>query len=409
MRQKTGITRYTSRLSISISPTEKSTSMPATLELLDQHGHARLCIGGQWTLPHYRALIAQIEALRETLPVSLAVDSASAPAIDFSTLTALDTAGAQLLCDLIGHERLRGLLADGIAWPPARRALLQATVDALVAPPIAAQAPRYAFGDIFAHIGRATISFFCHVTALVAFIGLTLEGLALTLFHPRRWRVTPVVANLEQTGFDAVPIVALLTFLVGAVVAFLGATVLANFGATIYTVNLIAYSFLREFGVLLAAILVAGRTASAFAAQIGSMRANEEIDALRVLGLDPVAMLVLPRVFALLIALPILTLVAILCGIAGGMTVCALSLDIPPEMFLSVLGDNIKPRHFLIGMAKAPVFAFLIAVIGCLEGFRVSGSAQSVGEHTTSAVVQSIFTVIVVDAIAALFCMEMQW
>jgi phospholipid/cholesterol/gamma-HCH transport system permease protein len=178
---------------------------------------------------------------------------------------------------------------------------------------------------------------------------------------------------------------------------------------TIYTVELVSYAFLREFGAFLAAILVAGRTSSAFAAQIGSMRANEEVDALRVLGLDPVEWLVLPRVLAMMLALPILTFIAMICGIAGGMAVCALRLDISPGMFLSLFASNIDPQHFFVGMGKAPVFAFLIAAIGCLEGFRASGSAQSVGEHTTSAVVQSIFTVIVVNAIVALFCMEMGW
>jgi phospholipid/cholesterol/gamma-HCH transport system permease protein len=374
--------------------------MTASLELPGQRGEAKLRLGGHWTLAHYRDLAARVAALRGQVDARLE--------IDFSAIVAIDTAGARLLCELLGAERLRGLLA-GAALPEGARALLAATADALSVPP-PPPAPRFhGLGDVFAHIGEAAIRFWQHVVNLLAFVGITLEGLALTMFRPRRWRITPVVANLEQIGLDAVPIVALLTFLVGAVVAFLGATVLANFGATIYTVSLIGYAFLREFGVLLAAILVAGRTASAFAAQIGSMRANEEIDAIKALGLDPVELLVLPRVLALMIALPALSLIATLSGICGGIAVCAFSLDISPEMFLAVLNDAIKPRHFYIGIAKAPIFAFLIALIGCLEGFRVSGSAQSVGEHTTSAVVQSIFIVIVVDAIAAVFCMEMRW
>ncbi|HAG73919.1 MAG TPA: ABC transporter permease, partial [Thauera sp.] len=266
-----------------------------------------------------------------------------------------------------------------------------------------------ALGDVLEHVGRTMGVFWHHVVGLVGFIGLILETAARVMLQPRRWRVTALVANLEKTALDAVPIIALLTFLVGAVVAFLGATVLADFGASIFTVDLIAYSFLREFGVLLTAIIVAGRTASAFTAQIGSMRANEEVDAIRVLGLDPVELLVLPRVFALMLALPMLTFVAMVSGIVGGMLVSALTLDISPVMFLSRLESNVGLIHFLVGMSKAPIFAFLIAVIGCLEGLRVQGSAQSVGEHTTSAVVQSIFVVIVVDAIAALFCMEMGW
>ena len=244
--------------------------------------------------------------------------------------------------------------------------------------------------------------------ALLGFIGLILATLARTLLQPSRWRVTALFAQVQQTGLNAAPIVALLTFLVGAVVAFLGATVLSRFGASIYTVMLVAFSFLREFGVLLTAILLAGRTASAFTAQIGSIKANEEIDAIRTLGLNPIELLVLPRVLALLISLPLLTFVAMLAGIFGGALVCTLTLDISPALFLSILHD-VPLKHFLVGMAKAPLFAFLIAAIGCLEGFKVSGSAASVGAHTTSSVVQSIFVVILLDAAAALFCMEMGW
>ena len=370
----------------------------ARLELHDGGDTPRLRVGGAWTLSHYRALAPQVADLRGQISPGIK--------IDFSTLTALDTAGARLLCELIGEENLKDALTDA-ALAPEQRMLLETVGCALATP--AALPPRYRFGDLLAHIGKAASAFWEHLVGLLGFIGLTLDRLARTAWRPRRWRVAATIAQLEQIGFNAVPIVALLTFLVGAVIAFLGATVLAEFGVTIYTVTLVSYAFLREFGVFLAAILLAGRTSSAFAAQIGSMRANEEIDALRVLGLDPVEWLVLPRVLAMLLALPILTFIAIICGIAGGMTVCALSLGISPEMFLSLFSTDIEPRHFFVGIGKAPVFAFLIASIGCLEGFRVSGSAQSVGEHTTSAVVQSIFTVIVVDAIAALFFMEMRW
>ena len=154
---------------------------------------------------------------------------------------------------------------------------------------------------------------------------------------------------------------------------------------------------------------MAGRTASAFTAQIGSMKANEEIDAIRMMGLSPIDLLVLPRMVALLISMPLLTFVGMISGIAGGAMVCALALDIPPVMFLTLMHQDIELRHFIVGMIKAPLFAYVIAIIGCLEGFKVSGSAQSVGEHTTSAVVQSIFIVILLDALAALFFMEMGW
>lgn len=366
-------------------------------------GAACLRLSGDWTLAHHGALTQQLQSLQAPLP--------SDCRLDCSALGALDTAGASLLHQLLGSERLQQLASDSSALAPERRALLAAVARAMQpADAPAAVAPAgSALGDLLEQAGRAMQGFWRHGVGLSGFIGLTLETGLRLLPRPRRWRLTAFAAQLESTGLDAVPIVALLTFLVGAVVAFLGATVLSTFGASLYTVHLVAFSFLRELGVLLAAILVAGRTASAFAAQIGSMRADEEIDALRVMGLDPVELLVLPRVLALLVALPILGLVAVVSGITGGLLVCALQLDISPAMFLSVLEHQIGLRHFVIGLSKAPVFAFLIAVIGCLEGFKVAGSAQSVGEHTTSAVVQSIFVVIVVDAVAALFFMEMGW
>ena len=379
-------------------------SGPGEIEFVATEGGARLCVRGEWTLAHHATLAERVRAL------SAQAGAGEAATVDVDGLAALDTAGARLLHALLGPERIAALLADETALPRERRALLKAVADALAEPPVPAVGTQgSALGDVLADTGEAMVAFWRHLAGITGFIGLILETALRVAVQPRRWRMTSLVANLERTGLDAVPIIALLTFLIGAVVAFLGATVLQNFGASIFTVDLVAYSFLREFGVLLTAIIVAGRTASSFTAQIGSMRANEEIDAIRVLGLDPVELLVLPRVYALLIALPMLTFVAMVSGIVGGMLVSATTLDISPTLFLSRIQDNVGLSHFWVGMAKAPIFAFLIAVIGCLEGFRVQGSAQSVGEHTTSAVVQSIFVVIVVDAIAALFCMEMGW
>lgn len=386
----------------STPPAPSSVARPGNAELVADEGGGVLRLGGDWTLAHYRRLNQVVDRLRGR--------AGEAARVDLSALLALDTAGAQLICALLGSQRVEVLMAEAADVPAERRALLRAVAAALSGQDGGGARRRgSALGDVLEHVGRTMGVFWHHVVGLVGFIGLILETAARVMLQPRRWRVTALVANLEKTALDAVPIIALLTFLVGAVVAFLGATVLADFGASIFTVDLIAYSFLREFGVLLTAIIVAGRTASAFTAQIGSMRANEEVDAIRVLGLDPVELLVLPRVFALMLALPMLTFVAMVSGIVGGMLVSALTLDISPVMFLSRLESNVGLIHFLVGMSKAPIFAFLIAVIGCLEGLRVQGSAQSVGEHTTSAVVQSIFVVIVVDAIAALFCMEMGW
>ncbi|MBB4863863.1 phospholipid/cholesterol/gamma-HCH transport system permease protein [Pseudomonas nitritireducens] len=378
------------------------TAQPGQLQLDTSTSPPLMHVSGDWTLAHFSALEAQVAAQRH---------AQSPAALDFAGLGALDTAGAALLAEIIGGARMSQLGQIAHNLPAERQALLRTVGSAITQcrmdekPP----APGNALVDVLERIGIATLTFREHLVGLLGFIGLTLQTLVRNLLRPRRWRLTSLAAHMEETGLDAVPIVALLTFMVGAVVAFLGATVLQKFGAQIYTVDLVGFSFLREFGVLLTAILLAGRTASAFTAQIGSMKANQEIDAIQALGLDPVELLVLPRVLALLLTLPMLTFLAMLSGIFGGGVVCALSLDISPRMFLYMLQNDIAVQHFLVGIVKAPVFAFIIAVIGCLEGFRVSGSAQSVGEHTTSSVVQSIFVVILLDAMFALFFMEMGW
>lgn len=367
-----------------------------------------LSLRGDWVLADYAVIGQQIASLRRGLP-----DTPSGlPAdvrVDMSALGALDTAGALRLCDLLGQDRLAALVETDAGLPPERKALLRTVLHAHATPEPPAPKRGSLVLELFGRIGAAVENVGRNIKGLLGFMGQVLEALARSLMRPGRWRINETVSQIESVALDAVPIVALLTFMVGAVVAFLGATVLADFGATIYTVHLVAFSFLREFAVLLTAILIAGRTASAYTAQLGSMKANEEIDAIRMLGLDPVDMLVLPRVLALLVSLPLLTFIGMVCGIAGGMLVCAVSLDISPSLFLVMVQRDVAVLHFVLGMAKAPVFAFLIALIGCLEGFKVSGSAQSVGAHTTSSVVQCIFAVILVDAIAAMFFMEMGW
>ncbi|MDF3198286.1 ABC transporter permease [Pseudomonas sp. 1912-s] len=381
--------------------TSSTTAGAAHLDTSTQPPQLR--ITGDWTLAHY----ANLKKLSEKLDGQYDVGTR----IDLNGLGALDTAGASLLVELLGPERIeQSAEHTDCSLSTADRALLKTVYRSLNDFCVPVKEPEEAAGImLLARIGSAVYTVWQDGMKLLGFIGLILETFARGVFRPKRWRVTPMVAHIEQTGLDAAPIVALLTFLVGAVVAFLGATVLASFGASIFTVDLVAFSFLREFGVLLTAILMAGRTASAFTAQIGSMKANEEIDAIRTLGLDPMELLVLPRVLALLVALPMLTFLAMISGIIGGGVVCAVALDISPAMFLSLLQSDIGVQHFLVGMVKAPIFAFLIAAIGCLEGFKVSGSAESVGAHTTSSVVQSIFVVIVLDAVAALFFMEMGW
>jgi phospholipid/cholesterol/gamma-HCH transport system permease protein len=243
--------------------------------------------------------------------------------------------------------------------------------------------------------------------ALIAFFGVIFQCFWAIMLGKRKLRVTSVVHHIERTGLDAVPIICLLCFIFGSVVAYLSATAMKDFGAGILTVDIVSVSFLREFGVLLTAILVAGRSGSAFTAEIGSMRTREEVDAIKALSLDPVELLVIPRICALVITLPMLSFLAVLAGILGGAVVGATSLDITVNMFLTRMQDNTELYYLWLGLLKAPVFAFVIASIGCLEGLKVSGSAESVGLHTTSSVVQSIFLVIVIDAMFAVLFMQL--
>ncbi|SFH44046.1 phospholipid/cholesterol/gamma-HCH transport system permease protein [Nitrosospira sp. Nsp14] len=384
-------------------------STPADSKLLawdETSGQRTLTVRGDWTLDNYVALGEQIACLRPEVGDSTAAQGN----IDLTGLGALDTSGASRLYELLGGELVGKVSTSGSGLSAERRALLQTVAKAMeAAEQPARRRARGALIELFGRAGLALEAFWRELHTLLGFVGFTLEALGQSLFRPRRWRLTSVVAQIETTGLDAVPIICLLNFLVGAVIVFLGATVLAEFGATIYTVNLVTFAFLRELAVLLTAILMAGRTASTFTAELGSMKINEEIDAMEVLGLSPVNLLVLPRVLALLVSLPILTFLAMIAGILGGALVCALQLNISPAMFVSIFHDQIELRHFFVGMSKAPVFAFVIAVIGCLEGMKVSGSALSVGRHTTASVVHSIFVVILLDSVAALFFMEMGW
>lgn len=363
---------------------------------LDAEG--RCLVRGDWILAH---------AQQASRLVRTAIDSA-APAftVDAAGLTRLDTAGAMLLLELLRSRDLASALEQVSGLDQADAALLKLVADR-VSTDRETPVVRSSLRELLARLGRSTLEFVQVSIQLLGFVGLVLLSLGGLLTGRRKLRVTSTVFHMEQAGLDAVPIVALLTFLVGAVVAFVGATALRDLGAEILTVELVSISFLREFAVLLTAILLAGRSGSAFAAQIGSMKSREELDAITTLGMDVVELLVLPRVIALLVMLPLLTVIAMWMGILGGGIVSVLALDITPGMFVARVQDMTEIRHFAVGMIKAPVFAFLVATVGCLEGFKVEGSAESVGRHTTSAVVQAIFLVIVFDALFAMSFLEL--
>ena len=241
---------------------------------------------------------------------------------------------------------------------------------------------------------------------LAEYLGRFLSAILRSIRHPRDFRFTSLVYHCQETGLRAVPIVALMSFLIGVVLAFQGASQLQRFGAEIFVVDLIAIAVLRELGILLTAIIVAGRTASALTASIGSMKMNEEIDAMRTLGMDPDMVLILPRVLALVITLPILGLISDIAGLAGGALMSWIELGISPSMFKYRLLADTNVEHVIVGLSKAPVFALIIGIIGCHAGMKVGNDAESLGAQTSTAVVNAIFAVIVADALFSIFFSE---
>jgi phospholipid/cholesterol/gamma-HCH transport system permease protein len=349
---------------------------------------------GDWTLKHASRLLELIERSPDKLKD-----------IDGRDIAALDSTGAMLMSR---YAVKTGLGLATVEVQPQYASLVE-SVREICESPVRQRKRDYGFRRMLERLGFSVEDYTKEILALIGFGGLWLETLVKTIAKPSRIRLTSTVHHMEQVGLDAVPLVLLLSFMVGAVIAFLGATTLREFGAEIFVVELVGIAFLREFAVLLTAILLAGRTASAFTAQIGAMQTGEEIDAIRTLGLDPIELLVMPRLFALLVMLPLLTFLAMMAGLLGGLAVCVANLGISPELFFTRLHEGIEIRHFWVGMSKAPIFAIVIGLIGCLEGFQTQGTAQSVGERTTSSVVQTISLVILIDAAAALFFMEMDW
>jgi len=345
--------------------------------------------GGSWTLPASRSLDS---ALRQ-----LSVAGARQVLFDLAEVEAVDTAGAWL----IKRTRL-DLAAAGIdavvRGAKQRQQALLERIDQVGALPPLAPHPSFSLIDLVAGVGEGTFHALGQARDLLNFFGAVLIAIARVALRPRRIRFTSFVNNIQLHGLNAMPIVGVLLFLVGIVVAYQGVGQLSRFGAQIYTVDLVGISVLREMGVLISSIVIAGRSGSAFTAQIGTMQVNEEIDAIRTMGLDPLEVLVLPRILALMVALPLLTFFANIMAILGGAFMATLTIDVTFAQFLSLLNQAVTLTHFWVGMVKAPVFALIIAMVGCFEGMRVRGSAESVGRLTTQAVVEALFLVIVVDA-----------
>ncbi|WP_353218006.1 MlaE family lipid ABC transporter permease subunit [Sandarakinorhabdus sp.] len=349
-------------------------------------------VSGRLTLD---AIMPLDEALRVQPPAGPAL------AIDLSGVTGIDTAGAWAIAGLMQRWQGAGIPARLIGASPDVASLVGALANA---PLLTKRRKRgQSVIDRLERIGRSVTAQASNTADFVAFLGQVLVVLGLTLIGRRPLRGHAVIHQAEAIGVNALGIVGLLLFLVGLVVAQQGAVQLRQFGAEVFTVNLIGRSTSRELGILLAAIMVAGRSGSAFAAQIGSMKLNQEIDALRTIGLDPIEVLVIPRVIACSLMMLGLAFYGILCALVAGGLFVWLQLDMPPGTYVQRLQEVTPLSDFVIGMVKAPVFGFIIALMGCFHGFNVTGNAESVGARTTQAVVESIFVVIVFDALFAFF------
>ena len=319
--------------------------------------------------------------------------------VDGARIEALDTAGAWVLQKLLRRLRDEGAAVQVRDLRPEFAKLLE-----VVAQHVADQADKPAPAacpspTALERVGRSAAAAFEQAVALLGFVGESAVALAGCVAHPARFRWRPILYNIRSAGFDALPIVGLLSFLLGIVVAYQGADQLRQYGANIFVADLVGLSMLREFAPLITAIIIAGRSGSAYAAQIGTMAVTEEIDAMRTLGIAPLDLLVLPKIIALLIALPLLTVFADVLGVFGGMIMARAQLGVGFGEFLDRFVKAVSMTAYLIGIGKAPVFAAIIAVVGCFQGFRTKGGADSVGRQTTRSVVQSIFLVIVADAL----------
>ncbi len=329
---------------------------------------------------------------------------AGAKVLDLSGVTELDTAGAWAIASFQAVQAAKGRKIATVGASEAHALLLQTVTEAM--PPVRKRRrrlPHQEAGDSLYVLGQTVWDFAAQMGVTIGFLGLVIARFAAAVLHPSRLRITALTHHMQQAGLNAVPIVALMGFLIGIVLAFQGASQLEQFGAEIYVVDLISISMLRELGILLTAIIVAGRSASAFTAAIGSMKMREEVDAMRVLGLDPVELLVLPRVLALVIMLPILGFVANMAGLLGGGIMAWIDLGISPGMFTTQLLTNTSVSHAIIGLSKAPFFAVIIGVVGCYQGMQVEGNTDSLGNRTSRSVVVAIFLVIVMDALFSVF------
>ena len=368
--------------------------MTADFRLERAADRLRLVASGDWTDQGLGGIGARLDA---------AMTKDAAVQIDLSGVGRLDTVGALVLARALGRDAK----PERLIGRPETLRLVGLVLEARSARKETAEHLPRPFRDMMVRLGRGLYGVLDDVIATLTFNGHLLVSAVRALAQPQKIRWAACFSLIERAGLDALPIVAITTFFIGAVLALLGANMLAKFGAQVFVVELIGIAVLREFNVIITSVLLAGRSASSFAAEIGAMKMSQEIDAMKVLGIDPFDALVLPRFFALLFAIPILTFVATLSGLLGGMLVTWVVLDLGPAFFFQRIVENVGATHFWIGMSKAPVMAGVIAAIGCRQGMEVGGDVESLGRRVTSAVVQSIFSIILIDAVFALIYMQL--
>jgi len=353
---------------------------------------------GMWTLHNIGAIDQRLTAELEALDY----DNVE---YDLSGVTDMDTAGAFMFARAVRigpAERHKWTVVQG---SKGQRTLMQAAADSVWGTPPRETRQWY---DSFSRVGVATERFFIELVETIAFVGKFFVVLFKMLLRPTTIRWKSVVALIEEIGLNAAPIVMTLSFFIGAVIAYLGANLLSTFGAAVFMVDLVGVSVLRELAPIITAILIAGRSDSAFTAQIGAMKMRQEIDAMTVIGLDTFEVLVVPRALACLVSVPILTFLGMLSGIFAGMLIAWLGgMDISPILFFARLNEVVEVKHLWVGLVKTPFFAIIIALIGCRQGLAVTGSVESLGSRTTTSVVQAIFAVIAVDAVFAILFYQM--
>ncbi len=337
------------------------------------------------------------------LPARLDAYHGQATAIDLSGIDRMDTIGAWII-----HRFADRVKAPIEGLSEAQRNLLEQVQNA--DQPVSMR-PTYTspFIRVLGEVGQATVTTFRTLIGLLGFLGATMIAFANVVRHPRRFRFNATVQRFEVVGVSALGIIGLMSFLIGIVIAQQGAVQLRQFGAEVLTINLIGRITLRELGVLMTAIMVAGRSGSAFAAQIGTMQLTEEVDAMRTIGVSPMEALVLPRTIAAIVLMPLLGFYSSMIAIIGGGLLCWISLDIPPVTYVQRIREVVPITDLYVGLVKAPVFGAIIAVAGCFQGMQVKGDAEQVGSRTTAAVVQAIFLVIVLDAFFAVFFTSIGW